>query len=140
MVFCSVRSAASVRQIDCAPISCVYQGSRHNSRWDAVQPAGAAETVTADICAAGRRKSRHTAQIAQIDGMKIARIAPGLFYLHFPASDDRIEKIRISGNSMLIVAPPFNRSMRRAPCRTLRRSRPDILSCCYMCIYSIYDR
>lgn len=76
-VFCSVRSAASVRQIDGAPLSCACPGSVHNSRWDAVQPAGAAETVTADICAAVRSKSRHTAQIAQNDGMKIARIAPG---------------------------------------------------------------
>ena len=122
-----MRSAASVRQIDSAPLSCVYLGTVHGLRWDAVQPAGSAETVTADICAAGRRKSRHTAQIAKNDGMKIARIAPGFGYLCFPASDDRIEKIRISGKSMLIVAPPFfNRSMRRAPCQTSRRLRLDI--------------
>jgi hypothetical protein len=78
----------------------------HGRRRDAVQPAGTAETVTADICAAGRIKSRHTSQIAQNDGMKIARIAPGLIYLCFPASDDRTEKIRISGNNMLIFSPP----------------------------------
>lgn len=80
-----------------------YLGAVHGRRWDAVQPAGAAETVTADICAAGRIKSRHKAQIAQNDGMKIARIAPGLLYLCFPASDDRTEKIRISGNNKLMV-------------------------------------
>jgi hypothetical protein len=105
-VFCSVRYAASVRQIDGTPISCIYLGSVHNSRWDAVQPAGAAETISADICADGCRICRHTAQIAQNDGMKIARIAPGLIYLCFPASDDRTEKIRISGNNMLIFSLP----------------------------------
>lgn len=105
-VFCSVRYAASVRQIDGTPISCIYLGSVHNSRWDALQPAGRAETVSADICAAGRSKSRHKAQNAQNDGMKIARIAPGLIYLCFPASDDRTEKIRISGNNMLIFSSP----------------------------------
>jgi hypothetical protein len=105
-VFCSVRYAASARQIDGTPISCIYLGSRHNSRSDALRLAGAAETVTADICAAGRRKSRHTAQISQNDGMKIARIAPGLLYLCFPASDDRTEKIRISGNKILISGAP----------------------------------
>jgi hypothetical protein len=63
-VFCSVRSAASVRKIDGAPISCIYLGSVHNSRWDALQPAGRAETVTADICSAGRRKCRHAAHHA----------------------------------------------------------------------------
>jgi hypothetical protein len=114
----------------------------HNSRWDALQPAGRAETVSADICAAGRGKSRHTAQIAQNDGMKIARIAPGLLYLCFPASDDRTEKIRISGNNKLMVLSLlfFNRSTRRARYQTLRHLRPDILWYCYMCIYSIYDR
>ena len=104
--FCSVRSAASVWQIDSAPLSCVYLGTVHGLRWDAVQPAGAAETVTADICAAGRSKIRHTAHIARNDGMKIARIAPGFSYLCVPASDDRTEKIRINGNNMLIFSSP----------------------------------
>jgi hypothetical protein len=80
-VFCSVRSAASVRQIDGTPLSRVYLEAVRGRCWDALQPAGAAETIAPDICAAGRRKSRHTAQIAQIDGMKIARIAPGFGYL-----------------------------------------------------------
>ena len=62
--FCSVRSAASVRQIDCAPLSCAYLEAVHGRRRDAVQPAGAAETVTAGICAAGRRKCRHAAHHA----------------------------------------------------------------------------
>lgn len=108
-VFCSVRSAASVRQIDGVPLSCACLGAVHGLRCDALQPAGSAETVTADICAAGRRKSRHTAQIAQIDGIKIARIAPGFGYLCFPASDDRTEKIKMSGNNSCIVTPPFLR-------------------------------
>ena len=72
-----MRSAASVWKIDGAPLSCAYLVAVHGRRWDAVQPAGTAETVTADICAAGRIKSRHKAQITQNDGMKIARIAPG---------------------------------------------------------------
>lgn len=101
-----MRSAASVRQIDGMLLSREYLGAVHGRRWGAVQPAGAAETVTADICAAGRIKSRHKAQIAQNDGMKIARIAPGLLYLCFPASDDRTEKIRISGNKTLISGVP----------------------------------
>ena len=83
-----------------------YLGAVHGRRWDAVQPAGRAGTVAAGICAAGHSKSRHTAQIAQNDGMKIARIAPGLLYLCFPASDDRTEKIRISGNKILISGAP----------------------------------
>ena len=62
--------------------------------------------MAAGICAAWTRKSRHTAQIAQNDGMKIARIAPGFGYLCFPASDDRTEKIKINGNNMLIFSPP----------------------------------
>ena len=66
-----------MRQIDGMLLSREYLGAVHGRRWDAVQPAGEAETKTADICAAGRSKSRHTAQIAQNDGMKIARIAPG---------------------------------------------------------------
>ena len=51
-VFCSMRSAASVRQIDGMLLSREYLGAVHGRRWGAVQPAGAAETVTADICAA----------------------------------------------------------------------------------------
>ena len=101
-----MRSAASVRQIDGAPFSCAYMEAVRGRCWDAVQPAGAAETATADICAAGRSKSRHTAQGAQNNGMKIARIAPGFNYLCFPASDDRTEKIRISGNNILISGVP----------------------------------
>ena len=72
-----MRSAASVRQIDGMLLSCACLGAVRGRRWDAVQPAGTAETVTADICAAGRSKSRHAAHIEQNDGMKIARIAPG---------------------------------------------------------------
>jgi hypothetical protein len=101
-----VRYAASVRQIGGSPLLCACLGAVHGLRWGALQPAGAAETVTVDICASGCRKCRHKAQIAQNDGMKIARIAPGLIYLCFPASDDRTEKIRISGNNMLIFSPP----------------------------------
>ena len=76
-----MRSAASVWKIDGAPLSCAYLVAVHGRRWDAVQPAGRTETVSADICAAGHGKSRHAAQIAQNDGMKIARIAPGFGYL-----------------------------------------------------------
>jgi hypothetical protein len=61
----------------------------------------------------GAEKAAIKAQIAQNDGMKIARIAPGLLYLCFPASDDRTEKIRISGNNILISGVPYKEHRRR---------------------------
>ena len=76
-----MRSAASVWKTDGAPLSCASLVTVRGRRWDAVQPAGRAGTVAAGICAAWTWKSRHTAQIAQNDGMKIARIAPGFGYL-----------------------------------------------------------